>query len=67
MIEKTVASGYMARHLLHWAQPDCPTYDDFFFRAENVDDAKKEEFLQSLRNFWKNLGDERIDPKTVTQ
>ena len=44
-----MASGFMARHLLHWAKPDNPSYNEFFFRTENVDDTKKEDFLASIR------------------
>lgn len=67
MIEKTMASGFMARHLLHWAKPDNPSYNEFFFRTENVDDTKKEDFLASIRNLWAMPGNERADPKKITQ
>ena len=67
MIEKTMASGFMARHLLHWARPDNPTYDGFFDRIKNVDFEKKDDFLAAVRELWCNLGRDRKDPKVVTQ
>ena len=67
MIEKTTASGFMARHLLHWAKPDNPTYDEFFDRVQNVDFTKKDDFLSKIRKMWSSLGRDRKDPQTVTQ
>ena len=67
MIEKTMASGYMARHILHWAKPDNPTYDEFFSRVENVDYCKKEDFLTKVHDLWINLGEHRTDPNVVTR
>ena len=67
MSEKTVASGYMARHVLHWAKPDNPTYDEFFSRIQNVDEEKKDAFLQNVTNLWKDRGRQRMQPNIVTK
>ena len=67
MIEKTTASGYMARHVLHWAKPDSPTYDEFFSRIQNVDEQKKEVFLQNVTGLWKDRGQKRMHPSVTTK
>ena len=67
MIKRTVASGYMARHRLHWAKPDSPYYDDFFIHAANVDERRKDSFLATIRSLWKDLGAERANPKIISQ
>ena len=67
MIEKTMASGFMARHLLHWAKPENPTYDEFYLRLEYVDGNQQNEFLSQVRDMWIDLGNKRSDPKTITQ
>lgn len=67
MIVKTMASGYMARHILHWAKPDNPPHDDFFDRVGNVDYSKKDDFLTNVHNLWISLGETRTDPSVLTR
>ena len=67
MIEKTSASGYMARHCLHWAKPDNPTYDEFFSRILNVDEQKKDRFLKKVTNLWKDRGQKGMQPNVITK
>ena len=62
-----MASGYMARHILHWAKPDSPTYDEFFSRVENIDFGKKDQFLTNVHDLWINLGENSTDPSVLTR
>ena len=61
MIERCVADGFMARHVLHWPMPDYPSYAEFCERVSNVDDFQKDAFVGKIKDFWIFLGHESHD------
>ena len=66
MIQKTQTSGYMARHIISWARPDYPTFDEFYQRSQVVDDGANDAFLERMLKFWVKLGKDRSDPLQIT-
>ena len=67
MIEKTRTDGFMARHVLHWAEPSYPTFENWLKRVNGVDDDEKDRFLLKLKDHWANIGSQRKDPGIITR
>lgn len=64
---KTVDNGFMARHLIHYAKPNYPTFAAWKKQIAGVDNEEKSVFIQRMENLWTRIGVERKDPENITR